>query len=1677
MMEEKKTKMSLKLQEEKYRSLVEMTDMGYVILDRQGQVLDANQIYANLTGRERLEEVIGHSVLEWTAPYDRKRNVEEVLKCIEQGCVRNLRIDYMDQAGKITPVEIHATVLDGEESFCILSLCRDITERRCAEDLLRRSEERWRYLVDMSSAWIWETDSNMRHTYTNAFVTTCLGYQADEFLQLNTMELIHPDDRTILKELVQAAVSQKKGWLNTVLRWRHKDGSWHFIETSGAPLFDSSDTFIGLHGVDHDITVRKKAEEMRLESEARFRELFETSRDGIAITDLSGRYLVCNHALLELLGYDSIDQLQQKSREELTPPEYHAFEAEVMANQTMTRGWSDEYEKEFICITGERVPVRLRSWLRKNAEGRPLGFWVIVRDITEQKKAEKKLRESEESYRILFDQDPLPGWIYDIETFRFLLVNSAAQKYYGYTLEEFYSMTLKDIRPPEDVEKLVNFTAKISDKPAVSTFWTHLKKDGSLIDVEIHSHPIIFNGRNARRVIAKDITERRRFEEALRTSEERFQLAMQGSNDGLWDWDMSTDEVYYSPRWKSMLGYAPDELEHNFDTWTRLVHPDDKNRTLIVVRSLLEGHSDKFEVEFRMQHKDGSFRHILSRAHLCHTAKGKHNRLVGTHVDITERKKIEDARMFLAECGTKGDDFFQSLARYLAESLGMDYVCIDHLEGDLLTAKTLAVYFDGKFQDNVSYTLFDTPCGEVVGKDVCCFPEGVRHRFPKDAVLQDIKAESYSGVTLWSHTHQPIGLIAVIGRQPLEDTQLAETILKLVAIRAAAELERVIAENKLTHSRDLMQFIISHAQSAIAVHDRDMKYIYVSEQYLSQYKVKEKDVIGKHHYDVFPDLPQKWRDVHQRVLAGAVESQDEDPYVREDGSVDWTRWDCRPWYEADGSIGGLIVYTEVITERKRREEALQESERRFRALAEHAPVGIFQTNAQGDCVYVNSIWCALAGMTSEQAMGKGWAAAVHPEDRKRIFHEWKEADRARRELPQEYRYLTPLGAVNWVIGEAVALTADDGTVKGYIGSIVDITDRKRAEEAMRASAKMLQTIIDAEPECVKLLDENANMISMNRAGLAMIQADSLEQMNGQCICPIITSEYRQPFMDLTRRVFKGESGTLLFEIIGMKGRHLWLETHAVPLRNENNEIFALLGLTRDITERKRAEESLRQSEEFIRSILDTVDEGFIVVDRDYRILTANKAYCSQVGSCSEDIIGQHCYEISHKTSRPCYEEGEECATRQAFETGRPHNALHRHRDANGNILYVETKAFPLKDASGAVTSVIETINNITEKYLLEEERLKTQKLESIGRLAGGIAHDFNNLLQGVFGYISMAKLTYDRKEKSLAMLEQAEKALHMSVNLTTQLLTFSKGGKPVKKLIRLEPEVENAVKFALSGSKTDYRLDIVSELWPVEADAGQLAQVIQNMVLNADEAMAGGGTVTITVSNMDIPSKANPRLPKGGRFVRIDIQDTGIGISEQNMSKIFDPYFTTKQKGSGLGLATSYSIIKNHGGLIEVKSEQNRGTTFSIYLPASRGAEITVEPTATIPASTKKLRVLLMDDENFVRSVAQEMLKVLCHEVEYAENGERAIELFSQARDAGRPFDLVILDLTVKGGMGGEKAIAKIRDIDPNVKAVVSSGYADNPVVADYRAYGFSAVLSKPYRLDALRDCLNLFLS
>jgi nitrogen-specific signal transduction histidine kinase/CheY-like chemotaxis protein len=388
---------------------------------------------------------------------------------------------------------------------------------------------------------------------------------------------------------------------------------------------------------------------------------------------------------------------------------------------------------------------------------------------------------------------------------------------------------------------------------------------------------------------------------------------------------------------------------------------------------------------------------------------------------------------------------------------------------------------------------------------------------------------------------------------------------------------------------------------------------------------------------------------------------------------------------------------------------------------------------------------------------------------------------------------------------------------------------------------------------------------------------------------------------------------------------------------------------------------------------------------------------------------------------------------------------------------------------GSFISIDGIVFDITMRKRMEAELSKIQKLESIGIFAGGIAHDFNNILATLIGNIALAKDKEMSKDEIFKLLTEAEKASKRAQSLTKQLLTFAKGGAPVKETASIGEVVKESSHFVLSGSKSDCEFSIARDLWPVEADVGQISQVVNNIVINANQSMPEGGMIKIKAENLIIDSENQWKL-KLGRYIRISIKDAGIGIASKHFTKIFDPYFTTKQEGSGLGLSTSYSIIKNHGGHITVESKLGSGTTFHIYLPASENSAPVKEESRVMRGHG---RILLMDDDAMLREIIGRMLIKFGYEPEFAEDGAEAIEMYNKAKEAEKPYDAVIMDLTVPGGMGGKEAFQKLLVMDPEAKIIVSSGYSDDPILANFQEYGLKGVIPKPFELGALSKVLH----
>lgn len=514
------------------------------------------------------------------------------------------------------------------------------------------------------------------------------------------------------------------------------------------------------------------------------------------------------------------------------------------------------------------------------------------------------------------------------------------------------------------------------------------------------------------------------------------------------------------------------------------------------------------------------------------------------------------------------------------------------------------------------------------------------------------------------------------------------------------------------------------------------------------------------------------------------------------------------------------------------------------------------------------------------------------------------------------------------------------------------------------------------------------------------------------------------------------------------------------------------GVASDVTEHRLAQDRLRESEEMYRQVTELAPNPITVADLTGTIRLLNQRSLDLFGHTHErEALGRSIFEwvapASQERARERFSE--------LMAASRVLNVELELLRGDGTPFAGEISASLVRDAQGLPWLVILFVTDLTQRRQVEAERLKLQKMEAIGTLAGGLAHDFNNLLQGVFGHISLARAKLTEPAAAAAMLAEAEAATGQAVSLTSQLLTFAKGGKPRKERLALPGVVEKAARFALSGTSTVCELTAADDLSDADADEGQIVQVVQNIVLNASQAMPRGGLVRIDLRNVEIPRGHDEALPDGGRFVAVRIADTGVGITPAILPNIFEPYFTTRQSGSGLGLATSWSIVQRHGGTIRVESEPGCGAAFEVLLPTAsttRTAGAAAAGPARAGGASRRCRVLVMDDEELVRAVAAAMLESLGHEAFEAVDGLDAVQRVEQASAGGNPYDLVILDLTVRGGMGGGEAIGRIRALTPEVRAIVSSGYSDSAVVADFRAHGFDANLNKPYTIETLRDCL-----
>ena len=758
--------------------------------------------------------------------------------------------------------------------------------------------------------------------------------------------------------------------------------------------------------------------------------------------------------------------------------------------------------------------------------------------------------------------------------------------------------------------------------------------------------------------------------------------------------------------------------------------------------------------------------------------------------------------------------------------------------------------------------------------------------------------------------------------------------------------------------------------------------------------------------------------------------------------------------------------------------ALLESELRFSRLLENIPEISVQGYGQDGIIhYWNRASETLYGYSSAEAVGKNILdLTIPPQMHAKVRKAINEALQTGIMPPAaEMQLMKKNGELVTILSNHAMIRYLDKKMEFFCMDI-DLTQRKTMEEALKANQAELQSIFRSAPVGIGLVI--SRVITRVNKQLCIMTGYTEAELLGQSarVMYFDQADYDRVGKEKYAQITLHGTGTVETRFRHKNGKIIDVILSSTPL--DMNDLQTGVTFTAlDITDRKNAEKALKKSEENLRTTLLSIGDAVISTDKAGNVVNMNPVAENLTGWKKKEAQGKpldKIFVIINALTRKKADNPAKRALRLGIIVGLANHTLLIARD--GSQRQVADSAAPIRDVQGIITGVVLVFRDVTQEYQLQNELQKMQKLESIGTLAGGIAHDFNNILMGLFGNIELAEAALPRDHPCFKSLEQAKTSMDRATRLTSQLLTFARGGEPLRQEICLGDLMEEIVAFDLSGSNAKALFKRDQNLRAVNADKGQIQQVFSNLTINARQAMPEGGRIHFTLENADILSKDDVPGLTPGKYVRVTVQDEGKGIDAEHLDRVFDPYFTTKQTGSGLGLTTVYSIINRHGGTLTVQSEPDQGTTFQFYLPACEQAKHPQAP-LNIPDVSLRIKkpatILVMDDEEMICEVMTAMLEHLGFGVTTAPGGAEALELYKKALQKGHPFDAVIMDLTIPGGMGGKEAIGDLLIMDPHATAIASSGYADDPVMANYADYGFKGIATKPYTMKNLEELLR----
>ena len=826
-----------------------------------------------------------------------------------------------------------------------------------------------------------------------------------------------------------------------------------------------------------------------------------------------------------------------------------------------------------------------------------------------------------------------------------------------------------------------------------------------------------------------------------------------------------------------------------------------------------------------------------------------------------------------------------------------------------------------------------------------------------------------------------------------------------------------------------------------------------------------------------------------------------------------------------------------VTDARRAAQALEKSEALFRGTFDQSSVAMTIADLDGRWLRVNDAAADFFGYSPHELHELRYRDITHPEDRDLVHRDLPRLLRGEvPSVREEKRYIRKDGTIVWGDAH-ISVVRDRGNRPIYLTAIVqDITARKQAEVSLKRSeesARLLAEmsgILGSSIDYEKTLTNVANLLVAHIADWCTVDliddegqlrrvkiahrdpakehfasalqkrypADPNAQHGAAMVVrtgkPEMMSDIPDTLVDAGARdadharilrglglrsyicvplIARGQNiGVLTLVTDKESNRHYdaaalaFAEQIALRAAAAVDNAQLLDRVMRELERRKAIEQLLETEKERLAVTLHNIADAVVTLDVSGFVVAANRTAEHMLG---HDIVGK-------ELATALQLAGNECPTAELaarlFRTAEPVDLCRNARLAlNGQERLIDISGAAVRNKGAENIGAVVVLRDVTERQRQEEELLKTRKLESLGVLAGGIAHDFNNILTAILGNLSLARMYIDKAGPVDEVLAEAERASVRARDLTQQLLTFSRGGAPIKKTSSIAELLRDTSAFVLRGSNIGPEYRIAPDLWAGRFDPGQISQVVNNLLINAKQAMPRGGKVVISAENKRLPDQNSFGL-RAGNYVAIAVQDFGVGIPAEHVDRIFDPYFTTKQTGSGLGLATAYSIMTKHEGFIGVESSPGNGARFTVVLPAIEGASAVQHAQKAIARGCQE-RVLLMDDEAAIRHIGAALLRQLGYDVAVAADGTETLRLYREAKNTGYAFKAVIMDLTVPGGMGGQECLAALRALDPNVVALVSSGYSNDPIMANHAEYGFAGIVAKPYQLSELASALD----